>query len=293
MIRRFVPIVFVILFSAGLYAGEPVSGDTRTPETAAKTQQQPTPATPGAPDLQAPKGSDMWQTLTGDMDFLTIGKKGEMLVAAFPVVGRVAVGHKRYGLEMMLPYADDWKFSTDEVFPINSYSAGLGISVTVKADDVAPGTTATQCMASTKKRVLQELGDVKPLMEKSNFEDPVLWRYEVSHPDLAARHLRQFNLWTFKTKDNVCFKYRMSILTDHSPNRDKFVNRAIRYVASFQTTLKERVEKAAQEKREGHNSAKPAEQQNNEKPDNVPPAVKPAPENNPKPADTLIKQEQE
>ena len=288
MVRWSFLVTAAMLLAFNVFAEEPVSSGTQTPADTAVSEKTSTPDANAGLHVPAPADTKMWETLTGDMDFLTVGKKGELLIAAFPVVGRVAVGHKTYGLEMMLPYADDWKFSTDDAFPINSYSAGLGISVTVKADAIEPGSTATQCMATTKQRVLQELGDVKPLMEKSNFEEPVLWRYEVSHPELEARHLRQFNLWTFKTKDNTCFKYRMSILTDHSPNRDKFVNRAIRYVASFQTTLKERLEKAAQEKKEGQNT-NPDGEQNKEKQDQTPSAAAPAHENSTKPADTLTK----
>jgi len=239
-----------VMYSIVCFAEEPA----KQPDSKAAEQKVVAPSEKKSIDMSgdsliAPSGDGAWSTLASDMKLMTVGKDGQMLVAQFPAVGRVAVGHKVHGLELMLPYAEDWKFSTDEAFPVSCYSPGLGVSITIKAEAAKTETTATQCMMTTKKKVVKELGEVKPQMEKTNFEDPVLWRYEVSHPELKARNLRQFNLWNFQTKGNYCYKYRMSILTDHSPKRDKFLNSVIKYVATFKTTLKERVEKAAKEKK--------------------------------------------
>ena len=161
----------------------------------------------------------------------------DLLVAPFTMVGKMAVAHKSKNIAIILPYAQDWDLASTADFAIEAHSPGLGMTVTVKESPYKDTPSVETCQQDTRRTVLSQLGLATLDHEKTDLSPPALWRYEASPQPLKEKGLTQFNLWTFAVRENTCFKYRMAIITNHSEKRDSFINRAIRYLASFDTSF--------------------------------------------------------
>lgn len=175
-------------------------------------------------------------------------KVGELLVAYYPMAGKIAVGHKSYGVSALLPYAPDFECSGGKTAFISCKSKDLGVDVFVSRFEAQKGVKASSCYEGIKKELLKKLKPGDFTHEKQSLDEPVVWRYELLKQVANNRQMYEFALWTFKIKNGWCYNYKLAVETDHSEKRDKFVNSVLKYAATFDTDFDEKMMKKTEQK---------------------------------------------
>ncbi len=230
--RLMLLIVFVCLLSLGMDVAQSVADELPPPSDVQRRTQN---------------GKDFdWRKFI--KEFSKFETHGDLVVATFKELGKVAVGHKGLGIELLLPYAPDWKFESSKPVPVSASSADLGMSVRVLVEPIsklvalggknAKADAAYLCMMKQRDAVSKQ--NAKLMNEKLSDASPWFWRYELPLKMKNVSGLFEYHLWTFKVRNDLCYKYDMTILTDNSMQRNMFLNRAIRYVSTFETHFIER-----------------------------------------------------
>lgn len=175
-------------------------------------------------------------------------KVGDLLVAHYPIAGKIAVGHKGYGVSTLIPYAPDFECSGGKTAFINCKSKDLGIDVFASRFEAKKDAKPSACYEAVKKELQKKLKPEDFTHEKQSLDEPVVWRYELLKHVADNRQMYEFTLWTFKMKNGWCYNYKLAVETDHSEKRDKFVNSVLKYAATFDINFDEKMMKKTETK---------------------------------------------